>query len=200
MYEPTQHGGQYINPINEYTATTNYTVPVVQPQFQSFTQVQQEVTTGPIYMFIDLFGEEQGRVIYTELASIRRPNGEYLINIDDFDQLVEVIKLCIYHKNYITARDELVQLASDPLSEIPWSFSNMTPYGVSYIDSINLEFQEFVKRVRPDGSECPNKLCKGKYIYSIANQVTKSGDEGTTDHAKCSNCGLPYEPDYNVYV
>lgn len=197
--QPTS-GNQYIGQINDYTGTTNYSMQVVQPQYQSFNQEEILVPKyNPIDMFTSLWGKP-GEVMYTELSSIRRiDNNEFFINVNNFDDIIEVIKLCISHQNYITARDEIVKLASDPLSEIPWSFSNMVEYENLYIESIDMEFQQFVKRVRPDGTLCPNKMCKDKYIYSITNQVTRSIDEGTTDKVKCANCGLPYEPDFNSY-
>lgn len=190
-------GTSYIGRINDYTAPVYSAVGVVMPEYQTAYQPVTNQRSNSLSMFTDLWGEI-GSTINDEFSSIvRRDTGEYLVDVNDFESVLECIGLCIHHKNYIQARDEFVKIAEEPYSEIPWSLSTTDEYKNQYIESINMEFQTFENKKRPDGTLCSR--CGHDEIISLVGQVTRALDEGTTDKQNCAKCKLPYEPDFQVY-
>jgi DNA-directed RNA polymerase subunit M/transcription elongation factor TFIIS len=177
--------GNYIEKVSEYYATSGYNAVSV-AQESMYTHSAYEQSVDSLFSIIPGINTKE---IFSIFAAIRRPNGVPFINMTSFEEVMEVINLCV-EIGISSAAQELTELAKNPESSIPWSISLIKPFQSAYKRSIDLEFMGIEGRKRPISSPfCPR--CGHDRIFSSVG-ITRSLDEGLTSVSVCAACPEPF--------
>lgn len=177
--------GNYIEKVSEYSITSGFN-PVTSVQESMFTYSSYEQSIDSLFSVIPGINSKE---IFSLFASIRRLDGSLFINMTSFEEVMEVINLCI-EIGINNAFQELTELAKNPDATIPWALSLIKPFHSAYKRSIDLEFMGIEGRKRPASSPfCPR--CGHDRIFSSVD-VTKGWDEGITSVSICAACPEPY--------
>lgn len=177
--------GNYIEKVSDYYAVSGYN-PVSFVQENVYVQSSYEQSVDFLFSVIPGVNTKE---IFSMFAAIRRPDGTQFIKMTSFEEVMEVINLCV-EIGIAKALQELTELAKNPNAAIPWDISLIRPFASAYKRSIDLEFMKIEGITRPQSDPFCAKCGHDKIFSSVG--VTSGWDEGLTSSSICAECSEPF--------
>ena len=181
----------YINSVDQYGISSGFQTIVPTRQKMVVSSLSSRSGRDQEDSIFSVIPGVDTRAVYSHFAGIMRPDGRTpMINMNSFEELLEVVNLIVYFGDIGKAKDAIVKLALDPNSSIPWSLNTLIESELEYKKSIRLEFYNIKGQKRTDGGVC--EKCGHDRVIAGSATTSRGLDEAMDEKVlTCANikCG-----------